>query len=193
MHCLRWWLPLLLLPLPAAGPFTIVLFVVAYAITTKPCFYCALLLTVLLASTCSWYMPAEEPRPPPRTVCSAPWTPFETLIGAPAYMCRARRPAKPSTCWLPTNRLFASPLQSKTSRLVPPVSERIASAFNVKSQHANSGDSSLNHSSPESTSAKTASLAYRLAQRRRLWFGVGDRSRGLGYDLIFGWLPPPKQ
>ncbi|PWN35445.1 uncharacterized protein FA14DRAFT_114858, partial [Meira miltonrushii] len=52
MHCLRWWLPLFLLPLPAVSPVMMILFVTTYAIRTKPCAYCAVIILGLMFSTC---------------------------------------------------------------------------------------------------------------------------------------------
>jgi len=55
MHCLRWWLPLFLLPLPAVSPIMMILFVATYAIRTKPCAYCAVIILGLMFSTCALF------------------------------------------------------------------------------------------------------------------------------------------
>ncbi|KAF4618032.1 hypothetical protein D9613_012851 [Agrocybe pediades] len=54
MWCTRWFLPLLLLPLPTAPPFFLVLFLVSLVVHAKPCFYCIILLTTLYFSSCHW-------------------------------------------------------------------------------------------------------------------------------------------
>ncbi|KAF4623290.1 hypothetical protein D9613_002029 [Agrocybe pediades] len=54
MWCTRWFLPLLLLPLPTAPPFFLVLFLISLVVHAKPCFYCIILLTTLYFSSCYW-------------------------------------------------------------------------------------------------------------------------------------------
>ncbi|KAF9056429.1 hypothetical protein BJ165DRAFT_1433369 [Panaeolus papilionaceus] len=54
MWCTRWFLPLLLLPLPTASPFFLILFLFSLTLHAKPCFYCIVLLTTLFVSSCYW-------------------------------------------------------------------------------------------------------------------------------------------
>ncbi|KAF8203764.1 hypothetical protein BJ912DRAFT_1018482 [Pholiota molesta] len=62
MWCTRWFLPLLLLPLPTAPPFFLLLFLVSLTIHAKPCFYCIVLLTTLFISSCYWQpFPIDSP------------------------------------------------------------------------------------------------------------------------------------
>ncbi|KAJ7748497.1 hypothetical protein DFH07DRAFT_829913 [Mycena maculata] len=68
MWCTRWFLPLLLLPLPTAPPYFLVLFLLALFIQAKPCFYCIVLLVTLFFSSCYWQpFPLDSP-------LSTPWT-----------------------------------------------------------------------------------------------------------------------
>ncbi|KAJ7630457.1 hypothetical protein FB45DRAFT_915550 [Roridomyces roridus] len=67
MWCTRWFLPLLLLPLPTAPPYFLVLFLLALFIQSKPCFYCIVLLVTLFFSSCYW-----QPFPIDSTL-SKPW------------------------------------------------------------------------------------------------------------------------
>ncbi|KAJ7640122.1 hypothetical protein B0H17DRAFT_1106030 [Mycena rosella] len=67
MWCTRWFLPLLLLPLPTAPPYFLVLFLLSLFIQAKPCFYCIVLLVTLFFSSCYWQpFPVDSP-------LSAPW------------------------------------------------------------------------------------------------------------------------
>ncbi|KAF9535761.1 hypothetical protein CPB83DRAFT_872548 [Crepidotus variabilis] len=62
MWCTRWFLPLLLLPLPTAPPFFLVLFILSLTMHAKPCFYCIVLLTTLFVSSCYWQpFPIDTP------------------------------------------------------------------------------------------------------------------------------------
>lgn len=36
MYCLRWWLPIFLLPFPAASPLFLALFLISYTLQTRP-------------------------------------------------------------------------------------------------------------------------------------------------------------
>jgi len=47
-------LPLLLLPLPTAPPYFLVLFLLTLALHARPCFYCIVLLAALFLSSCYW-------------------------------------------------------------------------------------------------------------------------------------------
>ncbi|KAJ7596614.1 hypothetical protein C8J56DRAFT_917882 [Mycena floridula] len=62
MWCTRWFIPLLLLPLPTAPPYLLLLFLVSLIIHAKPCFYCIILLTTLFWSSCYWQpIPLDSP------------------------------------------------------------------------------------------------------------------------------------
>ncbi|KAF9478725.1 hypothetical protein BDN70DRAFT_835600 [Pholiota conissans] len=62
MWCTRWFLPLLLLPLPTAPPYFLILFLLSLTIHAKPCFYCIVLLTTLFISSCYWQpFPIDSP------------------------------------------------------------------------------------------------------------------------------------
>ncbi|KAJ7922986.1 hypothetical protein B0H13DRAFT_1981149 [Mycena leptocephala] len=68
MWCTRWFLPLLLLPLPTAPPYFLVLFLLSLFIQAKPCFYCIVVLVTLFFSSCYWQpFPLDGP-------LSTPWT-----------------------------------------------------------------------------------------------------------------------
>ncbi|KAK0198303.1 hypothetical protein F5146DRAFT_82066 [Armillaria mellea] len=54
MWCTRWFLPLLLLPLPTAPPYFLLLFLLSLMMHAKPCFYCIILITSLFISSCYW-------------------------------------------------------------------------------------------------------------------------------------------
>ncbi|KAH7883974.1 hypothetical protein F5I97DRAFT_1930186 [Phlebopus sp. FC_14] len=67
MWCTRWFLPLLLLPLPTAPPYFLVLFLFTLALHGRPCFYCVILLGALFLSSCYWQsFPLDAP-------LSVPW------------------------------------------------------------------------------------------------------------------------
>ncbi|KAG2370299.1 hypothetical protein BDR07DRAFT_1322214 [Suillus spraguei] len=74
MWCTRWFLPLLLLPLPTAQPYFLVLFLFSLALHAKPCFYCIVLLGALFLSSCYWQSFPLETR------LSIPWTPTITTF-----------------------------------------------------------------------------------------------------------------
>ncbi|CAA7260003.1 unnamed protein product [Cyclocybe aegerita] len=62
MWCTRWFLPLLLLPLPTAPPYFLILFLLSLTMHAKPCFYCIVLLTTLFISSCYWQpFPIDSP------------------------------------------------------------------------------------------------------------------------------------
>ena len=67
MWCTRWFLPLLLLPLPTAPPYFLILFLFSLTLHAKPCFYCIVLLSTLFISSCYW-----QPFPLD-TQLSVPW------------------------------------------------------------------------------------------------------------------------
>ncbi|PWZ02126.1 hypothetical protein BCV70DRAFT_198405 [Testicularia cyperi] len=55
MYCLRWWIPLFLFPFPKTSPLFLILFVLSFTIHSKPCIYCALIITGLFATSANWY------------------------------------------------------------------------------------------------------------------------------------------
>jgi len=62
MWCTRWFLPLLLLPLPTAPPYFLILFLFSLTMHAKPCIYCIVLLTTLFISSCYWQpFPTDSP------------------------------------------------------------------------------------------------------------------------------------
>ncbi|TFK57515.1 hypothetical protein OE88DRAFT_1804047 [Heliocybe sulcata] len=54
MLCTRWFLPLLILPVPTAQPYFLILFLLSLILHARPCFYCISLLTALFMSSCYW-------------------------------------------------------------------------------------------------------------------------------------------
>ncbi|EPQ60995.1 hypothetical protein GLOTRDRAFT_135572 [Gloeophyllum trabeum ATCC 11539] len=54
MLCTRWFLPLLIIPVPTAQPYFLVLFLLSLILHARPCFYCISLLTALFMSSCYW-------------------------------------------------------------------------------------------------------------------------------------------
>ncbi|KAI8053930.1 hypothetical protein BDF22DRAFT_682133 [Syncephalis plumigaleata] len=54
MYCMRWFIPLLLLPQPTAPPYFVFCYLISYFLHKKPCAYCSALLLALLGSTCYW-------------------------------------------------------------------------------------------------------------------------------------------
>ncbi|VDB86521.1 unnamed protein product [Peniophora sp. CBMAI 1063] len=54
MWCTRWFVPLLLLPLPSAPPYFLLVFLTSLVVHARPCFYCILLLSALFVSSCHW-------------------------------------------------------------------------------------------------------------------------------------------
>ncbi|KAJ1024624.1 hypothetical protein NDA13_004552 [Ustilago tritici] len=59
MYCLRWWIPLFLLPFPKTSPLFLILFLVSFAMHSQPCMYCALILTGLFSTSSDWYGPSS--------------------------------------------------------------------------------------------------------------------------------------
>lgn len=60
MYCLRWWIPLFLCPFPKTSPFFLVLFLLSFAIHSKPCMYCALIITGLITTSGNWYSSSSD-------------------------------------------------------------------------------------------------------------------------------------
>jgi len=54
MWCTRWFLPLVILPIPTAQPFFLIIFMLSLILDARPCFYCILLLSALFTSSCYW-------------------------------------------------------------------------------------------------------------------------------------------
>ncbi|KAI6136991.1 hypothetical protein F5141DRAFT_1077971 [Pisolithus sp. B1] len=103
MWCTRWFLPLLLLPLPTAPPYFLVLFLFTLALHARPCFYCIVLLAALFLSSCYWQsFPLHAP-------LSAPWadniTTFHEALNASvsqkldAYELTPPIIRVPDRCW----------------------------------------------------------------------------------------------
>jgi len=68
MWCTRWFLPLILLPLPTAPPYLLLLFLFSLTMHARPCFYCIVLLAALFISSCYWQpLPIDSP-------LSTPWS-----------------------------------------------------------------------------------------------------------------------
>ncbi|KII86400.1 hypothetical protein PLICRDRAFT_56110 [Plicaturopsis crispa FD-325 SS-3] len=67
MWCTRWFLPLLLLPMPTAQPYFLILFLFSLMMHARPCFYCIMLLSAIFWSSCHW-----QPFPLDAQL-SAPW------------------------------------------------------------------------------------------------------------------------
>lgn len=72
MYCLRWWLPIFLLPFPAAPPLFLLLFIISYALQTRPWYvctwhspadldsiYCGVIIAGLFTTSCYWYLPTK--------------------------------------------------------------------------------------------------------------------------------------
>ncbi|EPQ29424.1 uncharacterized protein PFL1_03179 [Pseudozyma flocculosa PF-1] len=55
MYCLRWWIPLFLVPFPKVSPFFLILFLLSFTLHSRPCVYCALILFGLFATSVNWY------------------------------------------------------------------------------------------------------------------------------------------
>ncbi|KZT23759.1 hypothetical protein NEOLEDRAFT_1095451 [Neolentinus lepideus HHB14362 ss-1] len=68
MLCTRWFLPLLILPVPSAQPYFLILFLLSLVLHARPCFYCISLLTALFMSSCYW-QPVSIDSP-----LAAPWS-----------------------------------------------------------------------------------------------------------------------
>ncbi|KAI0271684.1 hypothetical protein BC834DRAFT_860811 [Gloeopeniophorella convolvens] len=76
MWCTRWFIPLLILPLPSAPPYFLILFLLSMIIHARPCFYCIVLLTALFLSSCYWQpIPLSSP-------VSSSWATNATFVTA---------------------------------------------------------------------------------------------------------------
>jgi len=125
-RCTRWFLPLLLLPLPTASPFFLVLFLISLTMHAKPwsvhppfglslltfgfSFYCIILLSTLFISSCYWQpFPTDTP-------LSTPWSEnistFTDAINAtlPPSLPRPAVIRAADRCWCDfTNGAFFEP------------------------------------------------------------------------------------
>ncbi|KAI0793325.1 hypothetical protein C8Q75DRAFT_874003 [Abortiporus biennis] len=88
MWCTRWYLPLVILPLPIAPPYFLVLFLFSTTLHAKPCFYCIILMTAMFLSSCYW------PPAPINTALSTPWSDNITTF---AEALLSRMPELPSS------------------------------------------------------------------------------------------------
>lgn len=59
MYCMRWWIPIFLLPFPAAPPAFVLLFLLCYTLYTRPCVYCGAIVLGLVLSSCYFTTPYE--------------------------------------------------------------------------------------------------------------------------------------
>ncbi|EIN13434.1 hypothetical protein PUNSTDRAFT_139978 [Punctularia strigosozonata HHB-11173 SS5] len=83
IQCTRWYLPLLLLPLPTAPAYFLVLFLFTLTLHAQPCFYCICLLTALFLSSCSRHpVPLSAPMSSSPTLGEAPATTFADALRA---------------------------------------------------------------------------------------------------------------
>ncbi|KAJ3802586.1 hypothetical protein GGU11DRAFT_813355 [Lentinula aff. detonsa] len=121
MWCTRWFLPLILLPLPTAPPIFLLLFLFTLTMHAKPCFYCIILLATLFLSTCYWTpIPLDSP-------LSVPWGENITTFGdalnstlSPSYsksLPAVIQPADRCWCDLSTASFFESFNTSQWERL----------------------------------------------------------------------------
>lgn len=60
MYCMRWWIPLFLLPFPKTSPLFLVLFLFSFTLHSQPCMYCALILLGLFTTSPNWYSPVTS-------------------------------------------------------------------------------------------------------------------------------------
>ncbi|CAL1696626.1 unnamed protein product [Somion occarium] len=81
-----WYLPLVLLPLPIAPAYFLVLFILSTTLHARPCFYCVILLTALFLSSCYW---------PPVPIGSSLSTPWSDNITTFADALLSRMPELP--------------------------------------------------------------------------------------------------
>ncbi|KAI1797516.1 hypothetical protein LXA43DRAFT_980838 [Ganoderma leucocontextum] len=111
MWCTRWYLPLVLLPMPIAPPYYLLLFLFSTTMHARPCFYCMVLLTAMFMSTCYW------PPIPIQTPLVRPWAENVTTFADALYLMMPNLPEEkvPTTiavadrCWCDlSNGFFAS-------------------------------------------------------------------------------------
>ncbi|CCA69392.1 hypothetical protein PIIN_03292 [Serendipita indica DSM 11827] len=54
MWCTRWFLPLIILPVPTTRPYFLVLYLISALFHARPCAYCILILVASFLSSCYW-------------------------------------------------------------------------------------------------------------------------------------------
>ncbi|KAI0033717.1 hypothetical protein K488DRAFT_16610, partial [Vararia minispora EC-137] len=60
--CTRWFVPLLILPIPSTQPYFLLVLILSLFVHARPCFYCILLLSALFVSSCHWSpVPLDTP------------------------------------------------------------------------------------------------------------------------------------
>ncbi|GJE87850.1 hypothetical protein PsYK624_039340 [Phanerochaete sordida] len=114
MWCTRWYLPLVLLPLPIAPPYFLLLFLLSTTLHARPCFYCIMLLTAMFMASCYWPpVSLDEP-------LSRPWSDNITTFGEaltsripdlPAELMPATIPIV-DRCWCDLSMGFFEPFNS---------------------------------------------------------------------------------
>ncbi|KAI0809214.1 hypothetical protein BC629DRAFT_1483287 [Irpex lacteus] len=114
MWCTRWYLPLVLLPLPIAPPYFLALFLFSTTLHAKPCFYCIILLTALFMASCYW------PPVPIDTPLDRPWSDNITTFAEALISRMPNLPLEmiPSTiqiadrCWCDFSEGFFEPFNT---------------------------------------------------------------------------------
>ncbi|EKM48970.1 uncharacterized protein PHACADRAFT_214562 [Phanerochaete carnosa HHB-10118-sp] len=114
MWCTRWYLPLVLLPLPIAPPYFLVLFLLSTTLHARPCFYCIMLLSAMFMASCYWPPISLD------TPLSKPWSDSITTFGEallsrvpdlPADLIPAAMPIA-DRCWCELSMGFFEPFNS---------------------------------------------------------------------------------
>ncbi|KAL5495870.1 hypothetical protein ACEPAI_1334 [Sanghuangporus weigelae] len=119
MWCTRWFLPLVILPLPTAPPYFLAVFLISMFLHARPCFYCMMLLTALFTSSCYWEaVPIDSPLS--RSVASA--TTFRAAIMANLTLpdTSALKTQDPSSSLSANLELKPSNGSTKLDGLLPP-------------------------------------------------------------------------
>ncbi|KAI0045741.1 hypothetical protein FA95DRAFT_1560870 [Auriscalpium vulgare] len=110
MWCTRWFIPLLLLPLPSAPPYFLALFLISLTLHAHPCFYCIILLTALFLSSCYWQpVPIDTPVSSAWSIASnATITTFASALAAVAAESRPAVVRLADRCWceMSASKLF---------------------------------------------------------------------------------------
>ncbi|TBU34843.1 hypothetical protein BD311DRAFT_793190 [Dichomitus squalens] len=114
MWCTRWYLPLVLLPMPIAPPYFLLLFLFSTTMHARPCFYCMVLLTAMFMSTCYW------PPVPIETPLVQPWSENVTTFADALHLMMPNLPEErmPSTipvadrCWCDFSNGFFAPFNA---------------------------------------------------------------------------------
>ncbi|KAL0950602.1 hypothetical protein HGRIS_007394 [Hohenbuehelia grisea] len=153
MWCTRWFLPLLLLPLPTAPPYFLLLFLISLTMHAKPCFYCIILLSTLFISSCYW-----QPFPLDSSL-SVPWSENITTFSEALNATISLDYQKPlpsvlravDRCWcdFSTNGLFEPynvshwervSVEKLKAELERKVSEEILQVYNEEKRRQQSSD-----------------------------------------------------